>query len=187
MRLRALDGEIWGINQPPPDSLNFEAGITSLRAVMGKTFYAKVKDQSLQLSGTLYFTLYGNKQQTILPINNGPVPVRGIGLCSADTRFLLCHSAFRPPSNWVTIHTLQNSPDGTNASTDGFSHAASYSPFPADLNVDPLFTSFSPHVSAILQASIEAWEPLAHIERNFEFNHVRLNDFAASSPLAAIK
>ena len=187
MKLRAFDGEVWVVSQPPPNSFNFEAGIASLRAVMGKNFYVKVKDRPLQFSGTLYFTLYGNKQQALVPVNSRPVPVEGVGLCSAGMRFFLCHSAFRSPSDWVTVRTLQGSPNGAKTVTDNFSHIASYSPFPADLGVDPLSTLFSPRVNAIFQARIEAWEPLAYVERNFEFNRVRLNDFVANSPLAAIK
>jgi hypothetical protein len=187
VRLRAFDGETFVVNQPPPESFNFEADIASLRAIMGKTFYTKVKEQPLQLRGTLYFTLYGSKRQAVIPANNRPVPVEGVGLCTAGTIFVLCHSAFRPPSDSVTIRILQDSLNGAKTSTEDFSRTASYSPFPADLNINPLFTIFSPRVNAISAARVETWEPLAHVKRNFEFNQVRLSDFMASSPLAAVK
>ena len=60
--LRAPGGETWVVNQPPPDAFNFEAGIISLRAAMGSAFYTKVKNQPLQLRGTLFFTLYGTSK-----------------------------------------------------------------------------------------------------------------------------
>jgi hypothetical protein len=175
--LRAPDGETWIVRQPPPSSLNFESGITSLRAAMGKAFYTKVKNQPLQLRGTLYFTLYGNRQRTLLPFNSSPVPVNGFGLCSAAPRFLLCNSAFQPPSDLVAIQTLEDAPGGPRATTESLARIASYSPFPAELNIDPVSRFFSPRVRAISAASIEAVQPLAHLERDFKIEHVRLDDF----------
>jgi hypothetical protein len=187
VKLCAPDGETWVVNQSPPDSFNFEAGVTSLRAVMGRAFYAKVKDRPLQFRGTLYFTLYGNKQGAPIPLNRGPVMVNGVGLCSAGARFLLCNSAFRPQSDLVTIQMLQDSPGGAKATTEGLSDNASYSPFPAGVNVNPLYQFFSPRLKPIFQARIEASEPVAYLERNFEIDYVHLNDFALSSPLTASK
>jgi hypothetical protein len=177
MTLRAADGETWVVKQPPPSSLNFESGITSLRAVMGKAFYTKVRDQPLQLHGTLYFTLYGNKQNTLLPLNSSLVPVNGVGICSAGTRFLLCNSAFRTGADLVAIQTLDDAPGGPVATTESVAGLASYSPFPAELNINPVSRFFSPRGRAISAASIEALQPLAHLERDFEIEQVRLNDF----------
>jgi hypothetical protein len=177
MTLRASDGETWIVNQPPPLSLNFESGITSLRAVMGKAFYTKVKNQPLQLRGTLYFTLYGNQQNTLLPLNSSAVPVNGVGICSADTHFLLCYSAFRTQSDLVAIQTLEDSPSGPKETTESLARLASYSPFPADLNVDPVSRFFLPRTRTISAARVEALRPLAHLERDFEIAHVHLNDF----------
>jgi hypothetical protein len=177
MTLRAADGETWIVKQPPPSSLNFESGITSLRAAMGKAFYTKVKNQPLRLRGTLYFTLYGNKQRTLLPLNSSLVPVNGVGMCSAGTRFLLCNSAFRAGADLVAIQTLQHAPGGPVATTESLAGLASYSPFPAELNVNPVSRFFSPRVRAISAASIEALRPLAHLERSFGIENVRLDDF----------
>ncbi len=185
--LRAPDGETWIVNQPPPYSFTFEVGIISLRAVMGGAFYAKVKDQPLQFRGTLFFTLYGNKQSARIPLNRGSVPVSGI-LCSAAAHFLRCDSVFRAPSDLVAIQVLQEFPRGPKATTERPFRSTSYSPFPADLSVDPLYQSFfSPQIDTISEAHVETLQPLAHLEQDFEIDHVRLNDFIASSPLAAIK
>ncbi|HEY1946139.1 MAG TPA: hypothetical protein VGG97_03980 [Bryobacteraceae bacterium] len=177
MTLRAPDGETWIVKQPPPSSLNFESGVTSLRAVMGKAFYTKVKNQPLQLRGTLYFTLYGNKRGTPLPLNSRPLPVNGVGICSADTHFLLCYSAFRTRSDLVAIETLEDSPSGPKEKTESLAGLASYSPFPAELNVDPVSRFFLPRTRTISGARVEALQPLAHLERSFEIEHVRLDDF----------
>jgi hypothetical protein len=171
------DGETWIVHQPPPSSLNFESSITSLRAAMGTAFYAKVKNQPLQLRGTLYFTLYGNRHSTLLPLNSSPIPVNRIGICSADPRFLLCNSAFRPRSDLVAIRTFQDSPSGPKETPENLTGIAPYSPFPADLNVNPVSRFFSPRTQAISAARVEALQPLAHLERSFEIDHLRLNDF----------
>ncbi len=186
VKLHAPDGETSVVHQPPPYSFNFESGILSLRAVMGKAFYKRAKDKPLQLRGKLYFTLYGNRQQVSIPVNGRSVPVKGVGLCSADASFLLCRSAFRPPSDWVTIRMLQDSSNGAKATTEDFSHRTSYSPFPAELSIDPLYRFLSPRVNATVEARVQVWEPFVHLERNFELYDVRLNDFAASS-LSAVR
>ena len=52
----------------------------------------------------------------------------------------------------------------------------SYSPFPADLNIDPLYRFFSPNTDTISGADVETLEPLAHLKRDFEIDGLRLND-----------
>jgi hypothetical protein len=75
--------------------MNFEASILSLRAVMGKDFYTQVKNQPLQLQGTLFLTLYGDRHSARLRVNGASVPVNEVGVCSANTHFVRCHAAFR--------------------------------------------------------------------------------------------
>lgn len=185
--LRASDGEIHIADQPPPSSFSVEGGIISLRFMLEKALYEQVKDRPLQLRGTLYATLYGNKQQTPLSLNGRPVTVKGVGLCSAGTHFLLCRSAFRMPSDLVLIHILQDSPIGMRATVESFPRVASYSPFPAGLGIDPLVTSSLPFGNKIFEASIETAEPFTHFERNFEINQVRLSEYAPNSRLTAMQ
>jgi hypothetical protein len=180
--LRAADGETWIVDEPPPDSFDFEAGIISLRAAMGNAFYRRVKDQPLQFRGRLYFTLYGNKQSASIPLDHGSIPVNGSGLCSARAHLLLCNSVFRPLSDLVTVRLFfEHSVRGPRTTTENPFGAPSYSPFPADFNVDPLYQSFvSPYADAITEGDVQEWEPIQHIERDFEINGVRLKDFAAA-------
>ncbi len=184
--LRAADGETWTVNQPPPESFDFEAGITSLRASMGKAFYAKVKDQPVRFRGTLFFTLYGNKRSASIPIDGRSVPVNGIGMCSGRAHLLLCDSLFRPPSGLVTIRVWSDSPrGGLRATKESPFPRTSYSPFPADFNVDPLYESFmSPHQDTITAAEMRELDPVRHLEQDFDIQGVRLNEFRSESPLA---
>jgi hypothetical protein len=177
MALRAFNGEAWVINQPPPNSVDFESGSMSLRATMARTFYESVKHQPLQLRGTLYFTVYRKKLDALVPLDSVPVRVSGLGLCSASTRFLLCNSAFRPQSDWISIRISQESPTGPRETREGLSSVGSYSPFPADFNIDPLHHFSSARLKTMFEARVEALEPVAYVERNFEIDHLRLDDF----------
>ncbi|HEX7361811.1 MAG TPA: hypothetical protein VF283_15075 [Bryobacteraceae bacterium] len=185
--VRASDGETWVVKQPAPDSFDFENSITSLQAEMPTAFYAKVRSQPVQLRGTLYFTLYGGKRSTPIPLNGGPVSVKGAGLCSAGQRYVLCNSAFRTQADLITFRFLQDLGGEARSMTDGISRIGSYSPFPADLHIDPIVRFFSPRPNAISAVAVETWEPLAHLERDFEINGVRLDSFAANSALARMQ
>jgi hypothetical protein len=179
--LRAADGEKWVVNQPPPDSFDFKAGIPSLRATMGGAFYEKVKDQPLQFRGTLFFTLYGTKGSTPIQVNGRSVAVNRVGVCSARAHLLLCDLAFRPPSDLVTVRTWEEDAHRGTQVIKESPFPSSYSPFPADFNVNPIYQSLvSPHGGTITAADVQELEPLEHVERDFDIKGVRLNDFAAS-------
>jgi len=180
MTLDAPDGKTWIVKQPPPSSFDMEEGIPSLRAVIGRESYMKLRGQPLQIRGTLYFTLYGNKRSTFLPLNGIRIPVKGIGVCSGGARFLRCASAFRQQSDSVGLQIMEDSRTGPKATTEKSSFVASYSPFPADLNIDPLYPLFSPRLGKIFEVRVDTFDTLAHLQRNFEINNVRLDDFAGS-------
>jgi len=56
----------------------------------------------------------------------------------------------------------------------------SYSPFPADLGVNPLSESFfTPVIDPISAANVATLMPVAHLERGFVITNVHLTDFAA--------
>ncbi len=175
--LRAPGRETWVDRQPAPASFNFEAGITSLRAEMSQDFYNKIKDEPLQLRGTFFFTLYGNKQATRIPLNRGPVPASGVGVCSLEEHLLFCNAVFRTQSALATIRILQHSVTGPKVTTEHPFSLNSYSPFPANLRIDPVYRFLSPQPNAILSTDVEAWEPLAHLKRDFKIDRVCLNDF----------
>ncbi|HEX4228301.1 MAG TPA: hypothetical protein VHZ07_06500 [Bryobacteraceae bacterium] len=177
LRLIAPDGETWVANQPPPDSFDSEAGITSLRLAMGRAFYTKVRDEPLELRGRLFFTLYGNEQSVSIPLDGRPVRVNHV-LCSAGAHFLHCDSVFRTPIELIAARIVQNSPGGPKTTTKNPFPNTSYSPFPADLRVNPLYQSFfSPYAETISDLYIDAFEPLAYQEQDFKIDHVRLHDF----------
>lgn len=188
VRLRAPDGATWTVKQPPASGVNFEAGIPSLRAVVGKDFYNKVKNQPLRLQGTLFLTLYGNKQSTGLPVDSALVPVHDVGVCSANEHFVRCQTAFRTPMDRATIRIWQTALRGPQTTVETPFPRQSYSPFPAELGVNPVYQSLSPpHADTITEAQVETVQPVAYLECKFHIEQVRLSDFAGGPPSAAMK
>lgn len=180
VRLRAPDGATWTVEQPPASGVNFEAGIPSLRAAMGRDFYIKVKNQPLQLQGTLFLTLYGDRQTTDLPVDGALVPVRDVGVCSANGHFVRCQAAFRAPRDRATIRIWQSALRGPKTTIETPFPRQSYSPFPADLGVDPVYQSPSPpHADTITGVQVETVQPMEHLECKFDIEQVRLADFGA--------
>ena len=175
------------VDQPPSASVHFESDIVSLRAAVGSAFYKNVRDRPVQLRGTLFFTLYGNQRRTSIPLQGGPVPVNGVGLCSSGANFVLCSSASRAQPNFISIRILQDSPHRPMARTVHPHRIVSYSPFPVDLSIDPINQFFPPEFSPVSKVALETKEPLSHLRRDFEFNHVRLGDFESHPYLVAIQ
>ena len=137
-----------------------------MQATVDGGFYRKVKDQQVKFRGAMYLTLYGHQRVTDVPFSAPPMAVPGRGLCTASpgterkSYYLVCNSAFLDPQGMVT-----------------------YSPFPADLALDPVnnhlsYTAsleypFAPFTAATIQTA----EPLAHLRRDFQIGGLRLSDF----------
>ena len=186
--LVAPDGEAWRDQHSPPACVDAEAGIISLRAAAGNEFYAKVRNVPIQLRGTLFFTLFGNRQGTEIPPQKGAVPVPGLGVCSAGPNFLLCSSAFRAAPDLVSERIFQDSPTGPAGKIEHlWDRPMSYSPFPADLSIDPIAQFFSPQFSPVSEIVVETLEPIAYLRRDFEFDNVRLSDFERHPSTTALK
>jgi hypothetical protein len=170
--LLAPDGQVGHCQDSPPAGIDSEAGVISLQATASNEFYAKVKDLPIRLRGTLFFTLFGNKQATDIPLEKRTVPVPGVGECAAGAHFFLCNSAFRDLSNLVSVRTFQIS-----ATRSRLPRRASYSPFPADLRIDPIDQFFAPQFGSVSAIVVETVRPLAYLRRDFEIDNVRLGDF----------
>jgi hypothetical protein len=106
-----------------------------------------------------------------------------MGVCSAIPGarrglFLFCNSAFRPQPDLVSLHFESN--EG-NADWHYAAYAAllsqSYSPFPAELNINPVSQYSTFRAGEASGVIIESIEPLAHISRNFEIRNLRLGDY----------
>jgi hypothetical protein len=190
MVIEASDGSTWPADQQPWSHIIGRDQVLLLQATLDAGFYRKVKDQQVKFRGALYLTLYGNRRVTNVSFSAPPMAVPGRGLCTASpgagrkSYYLVCSSAFLDPQGMAT-----------------------YSPFPADLVLDPVYShlayiaspeypfpaSTAPTVEtserqlpryelrtgnpAFTAATIETSEPLTHLRRDFEIGGLRLGDF----------
>jgi hypothetical protein len=148
--------------------------------------YKKVVDESLTVHGSLYLTIFGNRQTTLVPFENRSIPVPRIGICSAKEKndsqnyLLFCTSAFHSSTALVSFHIFQSSTFTTKLSwTTEPRQVNSYSPFPADPGIIPVTQDFmfSNVLAPADHALVDTMEPLAHIRLDFEINNLRLSDY----------
>jgi hypothetical protein len=166
MDIEASDGATWPADRQPWSHVIARDQALSLQATVDGGFYRKVKDQQVKLRGAMYLTLYGHRRVTDVPFSAQPMAVPGRGLCAASpgagrkSYYLVCNSAF--------------------LDTQGM---ATYSPFPADLALDPVNSHLSYTASLeypfapFTAAAVQTAEPLAHLRRDFDIGGLRLSDF----------
>ncbi len=186
VQLQASDGTMWQADQLPLRHTSNMGQEFSLQATLDGAFYRKVKEAPIKVRGSLYLTLFGNRQTARVPFGDRSVPVRRVGVCSASgganrqSYFLICSSAFRSPSVLVSYSFIQPAKEGVqDVRSSTQPRAISYSPFPAELGISPVsqdFTFSTVHVP-LAEARVETVEALAHIRRNFEIDNLRLGDF----------
>jgi hypothetical protein len=85
---------------------------------------------------------------------------------------LLCHYAFRSPSDFLSVYF-------EHSSVDVFREPVSYSPFPAQLTFSPVTQYFASSISSGEASGITvvAVQPIAFLQRDFDFGNIRLSDF----------
>jgi hypothetical protein len=186
MGLQSSDGTTWKAEQLPLGVASKLGSEFSLRTTMDGRLFRKVKDQETRISGSLYITVFGNRQKVQVPFGDHLVPVARVGVCSASegatrqSSFLTCTSAFRFPPLLVSYRFMQSTPESAqDVWTATEPRAISYSPFPAQAGINPVsqdFT-FSSAPVKVSEARIETAEILAHIKRSFQIDNLRLGDF----------
>ena len=176
-------GAIWRADENPWANVSTTGQLIALQTKIDGSFYQRVKDQPVRLRGYLYLTLYGNRQVSKVQFDNRVVPVRGMGICWASggngaPYFLVCNSAFRPSSELVSV-SFEASSRQTNTYMPP--RAASYSPFPAQLNLNPVtpYVSYSTFKGPLDGATVMSLEPLAHVRAAIDIEGLRLADYEA--------
>ncbi len=187
VHLQAPDGTMWQADQLLLRNAGKMGQKFSLEATVDGSFYRKVKDEPIKVRGSLYMTLFGNRQTVRVPFGDRSVLVPRVGVCSASgggnlqSYFLICSSAFRSPPVLVSYRFIQSAKEAVEdvwPSTQP-RRPISYSPLPAELGISPVsqdFT-FSTVRAPLSEAMVDTVEPLAHIRRNFEIDNLRLGDF----------
>jgi hypothetical protein len=102
-------------------------------------------------------------------------------MCSASAvpgapYFLTCESAFRDPPDLVKIEFEPATGDRTDYSPR---RQISYSPFPAQLNIDPMtrYVTYSTYRGPLHAVTVTAIEPLAHVRAPLAIDGVRFADY----------
>ena len=129
------------------------------------------RDRPLKVHGSLYFTVFGNKREKTIELAGPPANVMdGLQCYAGFVHDIFCRSAFRWPDRMVDAK-------GATADTRAFTEFISYSPFPAEISINPIATRWAsaPAFGKRLdEITIVVAEPLAHVRRDFELAGVRL-------------
>jgi hypothetical protein len=139
-------------------------------------FFSRERNQPLMMRASLYLTLFGNTRSQTIPLGEQPVTASDGLQCYMDsvpTEWMVyCRSALRWPERLVYAKL---------ANTDGnlFPQPLSDSPFPADLNIEPVETRLLTSAgrvgaSLVHDVNIVTEEPLAHLRRDIAIRDVRL-------------
>jgi hypothetical protein len=186
VRLEAPDGTMWHADQVLSGYVSNMGQEVSLPVTVDGAFYRKVKNGPLRIRGSLYLTVFGNQQTVRVPLGDQSVPVPRVGVCAASgganrqSYFLICSSAFRFPPALVSYRFLQSTKEGAQEVwTSTRPRPISYSPFPAEPGIVPVSQDFTFSIArvALSGARVDTAEPLAHIQRHFEIDNLRLRDF----------
>jgi hypothetical protein len=164
-------------------SLSASAATITAVCFADPSFFNAQHGRPVTLRASLYFTLFGNAQSQTIPLSEEPSNAPDGLQCYTDMVRaewdVYCRAAFRWPARLVYAKLGR-----TNANS--FTQFVSYSPFPANLNIDPVETRWASAYASgppptVRDVTIVVEEPLAHLRRDFEAQGVRLDEFAYPS------
>jgi hypothetical protein len=163
-------------------SVSANAGMIYALCIADPTFFQAQHNRPVTLRASLYFTLFGNARSQTIPLSDEPSNALDGLQCYTDNERaewdVYCRSAFRWPARLVYAklgHTNANS----------FAQFVSYSPFPAELGIDPIDVRWASAYASgpsptVRDVTIMVEEPLEHLRRDFQASGVRLDEFAYS-------
>jgi hypothetical protein len=164
-------------------TMSASAATISALCIADPSFFNAQHGRPVTLRASLYFTLFGNAQSETIPLSDEPANAPAGLQCYTDMVRaewdVYCRAAFRWPARLVYAKLGR-----TNANS--FTQFVSYSPFPANLNIDPVETRWASAYASgpppnVRDVTIMVEEPLAHLQRNFEAQNIRLEQFAYPS------
>jgi hypothetical protein len=142
--------------------------------VMPHAPFNEERQQSVTLRASLYLTLFGNNRSKTIPLKNTPANVTEGLQCGeapmSDVYDVYCRSPFRWPERQVYAKS-------EDPYLSPFSHAISYSPFPAGLSLDNVEAAGASIAKTAHELTIVTKEPLNHIRLDFEVPNIKLKDF----------
>jgi hypothetical protein len=124
--------------------------------------------RAVRVHAALYLTIFGPERTTDVAVGNPPVAVEGVGFCAAVADELwgviTCRNALRPFRGMAPA----------TGSMD-----PSYSPFAADLRVNPVYGSAGLLSKGLTRRTLTVREPVAHVRVMVDERDVSLRAFAA--------
>src|SRR2546430_15227922 len=84
VQLQAPDGRMSYADQLPLKYASNMGQEFSLQVTVDGAFYRRVKNEPMKVRGSLYMTLFGNRQTVRVPFGDRSVPVSRVGVCSAS-------------------------------------------------------------------------------------------------------
>jgi hypothetical protein len=179
--MESPDGAVWQTRHVPPANFNANGQLIMLQTSVEEPFHRRVRDQPLTVRGYLYLALYGNRQETKVPFNGPALSVPGMGLCKATggppaTYFLNCVAALRPRADLISIAF---EPHPRVVADHRYRAIPSYSPFPAELSIDPLQPSeaFSTYQGPLDAVTVSSEEPVAFVRAPLLIEGLRLDTY----------
>jgi hypothetical protein len=153
---------------------------------LGNDFIDRTKKAPVSLETEYLVTQFGNARSVDVPLDGTPVYIPELGQCGAtadyDRRTFVCRSAFRPSESFRSDRI------GKRESGDRWWDA--YSPFPAQVQLYPIFSQTFRLVgdganeiapaAPERPAKLEVRKRVAYFRYALEANNVRLADFAAA-------
>jgi hypothetical protein len=173
-------GRIWkpampGVNRR---SQNVDGAVFDLTILMDPALYKQKREIPAAIRGSIFLTLFGEEERRAILPRNGRANAQDGLQCVAsqfagESDALVCMSLFRWPARLVYAQSGDEQSDFSNS-------RVSYSPFPADMSLDPLNVRWSDPIKTG-DVTIVTRKPLTHFRRDFEIDGVRLEDFESSS------
>jgi len=181
--IEAPGGAVLRPASQPSRNVTSTGQLIALRATLPESFYRAVKEQPITIRGEIDLTLYGNRRETKVPIRGGLRAVPGMGLCTATggppaTYFLSCNAALRPRADKVAI-AFEPHPRVIADYATRF--PPSYSPFPAELSINPLSSSdaYSTYQGPLDAVTVSSEEPVAFVRAPLLIEGLRLGAYEA--------
>ena len=163
-----------------PDGKRIDSFATSLTQdgdepwewfLLDRSVFERIKNEPVTVHTSFYLTLFGDRQSITVPATNQVVAVPGAGLCSAAPMFIRCLTAFRDPDHRISVRSGPwHAPM--------FSAELTYSPFPAELGISPIYMVWQTVDLMTSDVAFLTDKPVAHFHRDIEFRDVRLVDFS---------
>jgi hypothetical protein len=138
-----------------------------------RSFVEQAGGAPMTLRVSIYLSLFGNRRDQTIALQETPVDGPD-GLRCFETRDdeVICRAPFRWPGRLISVKSSWGS-------LSSFTHHFSYSPFPANLQLEPIAErSAGPQWSKVKPAkrevTIETEDPLAFVQREIEVSGIYL-------------